>query len=462
MIKTYFTKQTDVKSLILKELNTANNRVVIAVAWFTEVELFQKLLTLQKRGVDVEVIITKHQFNEQSKNHYETINENGGYFAEVGSDDQLMHMKFCIIDSRIVISGSANWTNRAFTENNEEVTFVEGYGERVLSFEEEFLRLKKVAGYVHETSPFALNTTIKKLNIIKALIQGEDYSLINQYILQIQDFAETQKITDFLKAGDYYQASIEIDTFIKTNSQVFNLSEIEKQQLNSEIRLLTAQIESIELQKLEAETLIDQWNHYFVIELNPLIIEVVKYKKKVYEKYAKRGKNDTTFHDLEKELNDAQSEFKEEKAKNYEHLNVEDQNSLKETFREAVKLCHWDLPKAKEIFESEEEANRVFNSLHEAYSRKNKAKVEEILSDLKAGALKSNYIQESELVMLRAKKQHLILKYENTIQELSEVLSSDVYKLLSALDDWSKYFEEQKKALEIELTEIKQKYYHYV
>jgi phosphatidylserine/phosphatidylglycerophosphate/cardiolipin synthase-like enzyme len=146
-IDSYFTKQIDVRAIILEHLDNATKRVSVAVAWFTETNLFDKLLELQSRGVTVEVIITNHDFNRLD---YALIEQNGGFFAEIGNDDQLMHMKFCIIDYDTIISGSANWSNRAFTVNNEEVTIVSGNQQRTNDFLEEFDRLKELSGKIQK------------------------------------------------------------------------------------------------------------------------------------------------------------------------------------------------------------------------------------------------------------------------------------------------------------------------
>lgn len=150
-IESYFTKQIDVRKIILGHLDNATKKVFVAVAWFTDTILFNKLLELQDKGVIVEVIITNHEFNRLA---YTSIEKNGGFFAEIGSDDQLMHMKFCIIDYDTVISGSANWSNRAFTVNNEEVTIVTGNQQRTNDFVDEFDRLKELSGKIkkHEST----------------------------------------------------------------------------------------------------------------------------------------------------------------------------------------------------------------------------------------------------------------------------------------------------------------------
>ena len=46
-IDSYFTQQTDVKSIILEHLNKAESTVFVAVAWFTDTKLFKKLVEIQ-------------------------------------------------------------------------------------------------------------------------------------------------------------------------------------------------------------------------------------------------------------------------------------------------------------------------------------------------------------------------------------------------------------------------------
>ena len=60
-INSYFTKQTDVKSIILEHLDNATKKVSVAVAWFTDRVLFNKLIELQDKGLAIEVIITNHE-----------------------------------------------------------------------------------------------------------------------------------------------------------------------------------------------------------------------------------------------------------------------------------------------------------------------------------------------------------------------------------------------------------------
>lgn len=54
-IQTHFTKDKKVKKIILNHLDTAKNHVCVAVAWFTDRILFDKLIEL----LDNEILYAK-------------------------------------------------------------------------------------------------------------------------------------------------------------------------------------------------------------------------------------------------------------------------------------------------------------------------------------------------------------------------------------------------------------------
>ncbi|MFN8153536.1 MAG: phospholipase D-like domain-containing protein [Bacteroidia bacterium] len=84
-INTHFSQKDNLQKVIIQNLNSAKSSVLIAVAWFTDTKLFNKVLEIQGRGIKVELIITKH-FNEESHNDFELIRSNGGVFVEIGGD----------------------------------------------------------------------------------------------------------------------------------------------------------------------------------------------------------------------------------------------------------------------------------------------------------------------------------------------------------------------------------------
>ncbi len=108
-----------IQNAIQKELFKANSSIKIAVAWFTNDLLFQPLLLKLAAGVSVELILNKDDINCSDDNEvdYDEFVKDGG-ILRWNNTKQLMHEKFCIIDDKIVIYGSYNWTNKA--EYNEE------------------------------------------------------------------------------------------------------------------------------------------------------------------------------------------------------------------------------------------------------------------------------------------------------------------------------------------------------
>ncbi|WP_055448535.1 phospholipase D-like domain-containing protein [Lacinutrix mariniflava] len=455
-IDSYFTKQIDVRKIILEHLDSATIKVIVAVAWFTDTILFNKLLELQDKGVVVDLIITKHKFNTDSRNNYHLINENG-FFAEIGSDDQLMHMKFCVIDYSVVISGSANWSNRAFTVNNEEVTIVSGNQLRTNSFVEEFERLKELSGKIIKyENALDISKAFKYFKLIKAFVDLGDTSSIQPYIHELKLIEELTPITNLLLAGNYDLAFLEIDKFEKNYTQLVDVTAIEKAQIVSQIKLLSYQIETLEIEKTEIEAQIEQFNHRYIIELNPLISKILALKKKIYEKLKKHGIVDDTFEKIEEEFNQTNKEYQEELEIEIPELNKVDSADLKKMHREAVKLCHPDSPSC--IYEDKAEAARVFSELTNAVKVNDIERVKFLWNELKLGNPISDIDIVKELVHLRVKLETLKAKYNYLFNELSLLQISEIWKMILKIEDWSLYFENQKTLLEQEHESLIEKY----
>jgi phosphatidylserine/phosphatidylglycerophosphate/cardiolipin synthase-like enzyme len=107
MIKSYFNQ---IRSNIIKEISKAENEILIAVYWFTNQELFNILIEKLKEGVQIELIIHNDFINNRESGlPFQEFIENGGkfYFSDGNNP---MHNKFCVIDKKVLINGSYNWT----------------------------------------------------------------------------------------------------------------------------------------------------------------------------------------------------------------------------------------------------------------------------------------------------------------------------------------------------------------
>ena len=119
MIKHY---SNNIQDIIQRELFAAQDSIKIAVAWFTNDLLFYPLLHKLITGVKVELILNKDDVNFSKSNivDFDQFLQQGGVLY-LNETKRLLHDKFCIIDNRIVISGSYNWTNGA-KHNYETIT----------------------------------------------------------------------------------------------------------------------------------------------------------------------------------------------------------------------------------------------------------------------------------------------------------------------------------------------------
>lgn len=116
----HYTKK--IQNVIQAELFKASRSIKIVVAWFTNDLLFQPLLMKLQVGVSVEIILNKDDINDSASNEidFKEFVRLGG-ILRWNETKQLLHDKFCIIDERVVITGSYNWTNKA-EYNNEIIT----------------------------------------------------------------------------------------------------------------------------------------------------------------------------------------------------------------------------------------------------------------------------------------------------------------------------------------------------
>ena len=120
MEKAYF---KSIRSKIIPLLDKAEKEVRVAMAWFTSSELFQSLLNCIERGVKVELVLLDNatNFMYYAPDFNQLIDADGGILRIAKSENGFMHHKYCIIDDKIVITGSYNWTYYAETRNIEKI-----------------------------------------------------------------------------------------------------------------------------------------------------------------------------------------------------------------------------------------------------------------------------------------------------------------------------------------------------
>ncbi|WP_128543212.1 phospholipase D-like domain-containing protein [Larkinella soli] len=109
--------QNILNSLLL-ELENAKVSIRVAMAWFTNEALFNKLLEKFNNGVDVEIAIFDDRINQKFGVDLTQLPHRRIKKAIRGG---LMHNKFCVIDNQVVVTGSYNWTNNAEFRNDDDL-----------------------------------------------------------------------------------------------------------------------------------------------------------------------------------------------------------------------------------------------------------------------------------------------------------------------------------------------------
>lgn len=103
----------------LKQLiHSATKTIRVAMFTWTRHDLALALVDMKKRGVDVQVCLDQYAANGTGSTVVKIL-KNGGIPVRVSVGTPLLHYKWMEIDNRTLVSGSANWTRSAFTQNDD-------------------------------------------------------------------------------------------------------------------------------------------------------------------------------------------------------------------------------------------------------------------------------------------------------------------------------------------------------
>lgn len=125
------------RAVIVGQLSKAKSLILVAVAYFTDENLFRILLKKAKEGVKVQLIVRDDEINIMSGIDYNSLKELNGDFCY----NKNLHHKFCVIDGLTVLSGSYNWTHQA-RRNHEDLTLIEGDLNTAAMFMVKFFKIK--------------------------------------------------------------------------------------------------------------------------------------------------------------------------------------------------------------------------------------------------------------------------------------------------------------------------------
>ncbi len=130
-IEVYFTPSYKALNEVVDLINISRKSVDVAMYNFTSRPLSHALVLAKRRGVKIRVVLDRKSNNPKENRFTKYL-----YLKSKGIDvrfakphrhwdrDGIMHNKFAVIDNKIVITGSANWTASAFVINDENIIII--------------------------------------------------------------------------------------------------------------------------------------------------------------------------------------------------------------------------------------------------------------------------------------------------------------------------------------------------
>jgi phosphatidylserine/phosphatidylglycerophosphate/cardiolipin synthase-like enzyme len=232
----YFSLYDNPQKEIIKNINQSQAFINIAMYTFTDKEILLPLINAQERGVKVRVYLDRSQI--ESTYSISRLLVQKGIKVRISTNNYIMHNKFAIIDNRLLLTGSYNWTASANNRNDENLMAIDD-PEIIEIFQNQFVnlwnnkyslertrQLYKIAKIDFlPTSPTSAQTRPKVININSAS-QEELISILQiskplaQKIIalreelkgfkELQDLAQLPEITD-LEWEEWKEEGIKIN-----------------------------------------------------------------------------------------------------------------------------------------------------------------------------------------------------------------------------------------------------------
>jgi DNA uptake protein ComE-like DNA-binding protein len=119
----YFSLYDNPQKEITKNINQAQAYINIAMYTFTDQEIALSLSNAQNRGVKVRVYLDRSQI--ESTYSVSRLLVQKGLKVRISTNNYIMHHKFAIIDNRLLLTGSYNWTAAANNKNDENLMVID-------------------------------------------------------------------------------------------------------------------------------------------------------------------------------------------------------------------------------------------------------------------------------------------------------------------------------------------------
>lgn len=176
----FITNGTEIKQRIISEINNAKQCIYVAMAYFTDRDIAMSIVEAKNRNVTIDIILSSNAQNETVKLMLKGADISVHAF-ETGDARGIMHHKFCLIDNRISINGSYNYSINASTNNVENITVsndLTTYSQMQFEFE----RLK-----YNIDNRIAVNETAQIPRVEKIISEVQPINIIDTFSKRLHD-----------------------------------------------------------------------------------------------------------------------------------------------------------------------------------------------------------------------------------------------------------------------------------
>ena len=460
--KAYF---ENIQTHLIHELASAQDEITIAVPWFTDRQLFDRICRQSRKGVRVQLLLMQDEINRSGRIPFQQLEASGGQLFWVPEGGRLMHNKFVVIDQKTVIIGSYNWSNKAQT-NDENITVINGNLGLASEYITTYRKILRGLGYQSsEEQKFDPRTISLRLQAIRNLIELEEMETLADQVRKLSGFAddsELQEIISSISNRLFEQGKVQIINYLKNHQQIVEYIDPEIAQLEMLLESLKLQLNALSDQKAEMERQIVIFDRRTTEELGELINEYLRLRSEKLKKAAEEANDvdpdeeadaaETEYRNAKQEYDEYREEYELAKDEPIFQLKEEEQKRIKAVYRKASQLCHPD--KVDEVHK--QEAHEVFVALNTAYRKNDIKSVESILKKIEHGQF-NIHIHRAIRDRAQLEKRIGVLRREIELmtRELVMLSKSENYRQASTITNLEEYFEKKRIKLKEEVDQLR-------
>jgi phosphatidylserine/phosphatidylglycerophosphate/cardiolipin synthase-like enzyme len=140
----YFSPDGGATAAIVREINHANNEILVQAYSFTSTLIAKALVGAKKRGVKIIVVLDKSQ--RSAKYSSADFLANSGITTYIDARHAIAHNKIMILDRSTLITGSFNFTVAAEEKNAENLLIIKGNKPLIERYIRNFMEHKDHSG----------------------------------------------------------------------------------------------------------------------------------------------------------------------------------------------------------------------------------------------------------------------------------------------------------------------------